>query len=107
MVGKCLPTPFQADIHPRLLISQLADRAFDNLNPAKDVISLLPTLSDMSQPFEYPALDPLASLPADREPLPTEKAADGKSLLNLANDKLSPWYSNCLEVIDESNNAFE
>jgi len=61
----------------------------------------------MSQPFEYPALDPLASLPADREPLGDEKGADGKSLLNPPSDKLSPWYSNCVEVIDESNNAFE
>ncbi|ORY55344.1 DOPA-like domain-containing protein [Leucosporidium creatinivorum] len=61
----------------------------------------------MSQPFEYPALDPLAGLPADRAPLTEEKAADGKALLNPPSDKLSPWYSNCVEVIDESNNAFD
>lgn len=61
----------------------------------------------MAGPFNFPAPDPLAGLPADRAPLPTERAADGKSLLNLPSDKLSPWYESAPEVFDESSNIFE
>lgn len=56
--------------------------------------------------WSYPPLNPLASVPADAPPLPTEKAEDGKSLLSLPpSDKLSPWYTSYPEVLDESNNG--